>query len=578
MKRTSPRPQPDYFHPEQRTLEEPLPYAAPVLEIKLFGKYRRVRDLLVPAFFVIVIGGIVTILVASWLYQLPAAQPFFAAYPGVPRNSAVQPGYSLLVRITHLLVFFYLLFLVRSGINILMDHPRLYGTIHCTPGKEWIRWRGDVPRDRVWTAKDDSVTVPRWLGLPGGRHTIGIARHWHFLFDILFILTGAAFIILQFALGEWLRLVPTSWAVFPEMVTCLLQYASLHDPAKIYGINGYIRYDALQQLTYFSIVFIIAPLQILTGIAMSPAFDNQHKWYQRLFGNRQIARSLHFLLMCIFIAFFAIHMVMIAYDGLIVNLNGITIDSNGSGFLGFWLTALAVLGGITLTIWAGNFSWKHPRVLQKISALTVSPLMDLLFDRNACTQYGRRDISPYFWLNGKLPTSEEWLNLKANNWKDYRLVVDGLVENPVELSLEDLKEMGRKQQTTMHNCIQGWSGIAEWGGLPFPKLMELVKPKPEAQYAFFYSYGEGLEGGEYYDSNTLKDLEHAMSLLAYEMNKKPLEDEHGAPLRLRVENQLGFKHVKWIKRIEFVKHYSERVEGYGGYNEDHEFFGYRAEI
>lgn len=577
MKFTPTDSRPDYFHKDQRELES-MPYARSALEMKLLGKYRRVRDMLVPAFFVVVIGGIVTILVFSWLYQLPAVQSFMAAFPGVPKNSAVRPGYSLLVRITHLLVFFYLLFLVRSGINILLDHPRLYMTLNCTPGKEWIRWRGDVPHDRLWTSKEDSVTVPRWLGIPGGRHTLGISRHWHFMFDILFILTGAAFIILQFVLGEWQRLVPTNWAIFPGLVTCIIQYASLHDPSKIYGMNGYIRYDALQQLTYFAIVFIVAPLQILTGIAMSPGFDNEHKWYQRLFGNRQIARSLHFLLMCVFIGFFAIHMVMVAYTGLIVNLNGITINSNGDGFIGFWLTALAVLGGIALTVAANNFSWKHPGVLQKISALTVNPIVDLVFDRNVRATYKNEDISPYFWANGNLPTNDEWLNLKADDWKDYRLRVDGLVENPVELSLADLKAMGKHEQITMHNCIQGWSGVAEWGGLPFPKLIELVKPKPEAGYAFFYSYGEGLEGGEYYDSHTLKDLTHAMSLLAYEMNYEPLKDEHGAPLRLRVENQLGFKQVKWIKRIEFVAHYSDRAEGYGGYNEDHEFYGYRAEI
>jgi sulfoxide reductase catalytic subunit YedY len=577
VNKVSAHPQSDYIHPDRRKLES-LPYAPPVLEIKLFGRYRRVRDLLVPAFVIVVIGGIVTILVASWLYQQPAVQTFMAAYPGVPRHSAVQPGYSLLVRITHLLVFFYLLFLVRSGINILLDHPRLYNTIHCTPGKEWIRWRGDVPKNPLWTSRDDAVTVPYWLGLPGGRHTLGISRHWHFLFDLLFVLTGAIFIILQFALGEWQRLVPTSWAIFPEAVTCIIQYASLHDPSRIYGINGYIRYDAIQQLTYFAIVFIVAPLQILTGIAMSPAFDNEHKWYQRLFGNRQMARSLHFILMCIFIGFYVIHMVMVAYTGLLVNLNGITLDRNNTGFLGFWLTILAVLGGITLTIWANNFSWKHPGVLQKISALIVNPLMDLLFDRNAKAQYQLKDVSPYFWQNGKLPTNNEWLRLKATNWQDYRLVVDGLVEHPVSLSLDDLKAMGKSQQITMHNCIQGWSGIAEWGGLRFTTLMDLVKPKEEARYAFFYSYGEGLEGGEYYDSHTLHDLEHALSLLAYEMNNQPLPDTHGAPLRLRVENQLGFKQVKWIKRIEFVKDYHERAEGYGGYNEDHEFYGYRAEI
>ena len=577
MNITPPTPHPDYFRPEHRKLES-MPHAAPAMEIKLFGKYLRVRDLLFPAFWIVAIGGVIIIVVFSWVYRQPAVQAFMVAYPGVPLHSPVQPGYSLLVRLTHLFNFFFLIFLVRSGINILLDHPRLYWTVHCTPGKEWLRWRGDVPPSKMWTSKDDSVTVPRWLGIPGGRHTLGISRHWHFLFDILFIVNGAIFIILQFALGEWQRLVPTSWQLFPQMVTCIIQYASLHDPSSIYKMNGYMRYDALQQLSYFAVVFILAPLQIMAGIAMSPGLANEHKWYQRLFGNRQAARSLHFLFMCAFVGFYIVHMIMVAYTGLRVNLNGITLNSNADGYMGFWLALLAIIGGVALTIWANNFSWRHPGILQKFSAKVISPIVDLFFDRNVNATYSSAKISPYFWANGKMPTSKEWQRLKANRWKDYRLKVDGLVENPVELSLDDLKALGKSEQVTMHNCIQGWSGIAEWGGLRFTKLIELVKPRPEVGYAIFYSYGEGLEGGQYYDSHTMKDLEHAMCLLAYEMNYDPLPDVHGAPLRLRVENQLGFKMVKWIKRIEFVEHYSDRFEGHGGYNEDHEFYGYRAEI
>ena len=95
----------------------------------------------------------------------------------------------------------------------------------------------------------------------------------------------------------------------------------------------------------------------------------------------------------------------------------------------------------------------------------------------------------------------------------------------------------------------------------------------------FYSYGEGGEGGAVLRlALASHDLRHPQSLLAYEMNGEPLPILHGAPLRLRVENQLGFKHVKWINEIEFVRHFSERGGGQGGYNEDHEFYGYRDEI
>jgi DMSO/TMAO reductase YedYZ molybdopterin-dependent catalytic subunit len=106
----------------------------------------------------------------------------------------------------------------------------------------------------------------------------------------------------------------------------------------------------------------------------------------------------------------------------------------------------------------------------------------------------------------------------------------------------------------------------------------LVGPRPEAEWAIFSSFGEGGEGGQYYDAHSLVDLRHPQSLLAYEMNGAPLPTLHGAPLRLRVENQLGFKQVKWISEIEFVRSFRDRGLGYGGYNEDHEFYGYRDEI
>lgn len=110
------------------------------------------------------------------------------------------------------------------------------------------------------------------------------------------------------------------------------------------------------------------------------------------------------------------------------------------------------------------------------------------------------------------------------------------------------------------------------------ELMKMVRPKPEVKAVVFYSFGEGLEGGQYYDSHTIENASHPQTILAYEMNDKPLTIVHGAPLRLRVENQLGFKMVKWIKAIEFVESYKGVYEGFGGYNSDHEFFDTMADI
>jgi sulfoxide reductase catalytic subunit YedY len=505
-----------------------------------------------------------------------ALSGFVKAHPCDQRQAVFPAGINAWQIATHLANFFFMVMIVRAGWQILADHPRLYVRISCDPDTEWLRFRGPVPRNRTWTAKDDAITLSPLMGLPGGRHTIGVARHWHFIFDILFVLNGIAFIALTFATQHYLKLVPTRFAILPDAASCVIQYSALHLP---HEVGGYYRFDALQQLSYFAVVFVAGPLAILTGLAMSPALDNQLTWYQRLFGNRQIARSLHFLVMCAFVAFYFMHMVMVAATGFAKNLNAITLGVNRYNLNGVALFLLAIAATTAFNLWAVRVSWTHTRVLQRISNLTVGRLMDLLFDRRAPrAEYRRDQISSFFWPNGLVPTSEEWSRLRDGGFRDYRLRVHGLVENPVELSLEDLRRLGRESHITMHNCIQGWSAIGEWAGVPFNRLIDLVRPHPDAAWVMFYSFGEGGEGGRYYDSHSLHDLRHPQSQLAYEMNGQPLPVLHGAPLRLRVENQLGFKQVKWIQEIEFVRHFRERYGGQGGYNEDHEFYGYRDEI
>ena len=127
------------------------------------------------------------VLLASPLLILVAAaylQWGLAGLPSVPAplHAAEPSGFPAWLRITHYVNFLFLILLIRSGLQILMDHPRLYWNVHCTPGTEWLRLTPiEVPKDRLWTAKDDSRHLSPWIGLPGYRHTIGMARHWHFL-------------------------------------------------------------------------------------------------------------------------------------------------------------------------------------------------------------------------------------------------------------------------------------------------------------------------------------------------------------------------------------------------------------
>jgi methionine sulfoxide reductase catalytic subunit len=306
---------------------------------------------------------------------------------------------------------------------------------------------------------------------------------------------------------------------------------------------------------------------------------NRFKGYPKLPGNRQIGRSLHFLVMGAFVIFIIGHVSLVVITGFARNMNHIVLGTDDTRRLGLYLGLLAI--GVVFAInalayWA---AWNRPRAVQHAAKAVVTPVMNLLLNRaSPQAQFRPEDISPYFWVNGQMPVCEEWKNLAANQFKNYRLKVCGLVENPVELSLDDLRALGKKTQITQHHCIQGWSGIAEWGGTPLMQLIKLVRPRQDARAVVFYSFGEGGEGGGFYDSLSIENAAHPLTLLAYEMNFKPLSELHGAPLRLRVENQLGFKMVKWIRSIEFVESTSRIQKGEGGYSEDHEYFGELANI
>ncbi len=131
--------------------------------------------------------------------------------------------------------------------------------------------------------------------------------------------------------------------------------------------------------------------------------------------------------------------------------------------------------------------------------------------------YTEGDISPYFWPNGKIPIRTDWSRLARDGFRDYRLRVTGLVENPVELSLADIRALGHATQITMHHCIQGWTGIAKWDGLPMRTLVGLVRPRPGARVVAFFSFGEGPYGGLYYDTQSLENVMRTGCILAFEM-------------------------------------------------------------
>ncbi len=524
-----------------------------------------------PLIFVLLVAGVAA---SQALRQLPGVQDFLVRYPGVARSAvAVTTGFPGWLRLLHFLNLFFMAFIVPAGVQILADHPRLYWKRDCTPGTEWFRFQKPVPTDRIWTAKDDSVTLPGWLGIPGIRHSIGLARWWHFSTTLLWMINGFAYYTLLFATGQWLRIVPTTWDVFPNAVSTAVQYLSLTFPAD----ESWTRYNGLQQLTYFVTVFVAAPISIITGLMQSPAISNRLGWFGRAL-NRQRARSIHFLALWWFLLFILAHVTLVFVTDARVNLNMMFAgvhDDSWRGFMAF-LAAVALVAGAWW--WASPFTLRHARLVQHVGEFLSRPFGAATQSWDAKSQLGEADISPYFWPNGTMPKSAEFDSLVANDFADYRLRISGLVQSPVELSLADLKAMPKQEQVTTHFCIQGWSGVAKWGGVPMRDILDLVKPTADARYAVFYSLADGGEGGRYYDAHSLANMRHELTILAYEMNGVPVSVLHGAPLRLRCENELGFKMVKWVAAIEFVHSYADLGAGEGGYNEDHEFYGYRVPI
>src|SRR5262252_7002588 len=516
---------------------------------------------------------LISVAVVQELRQLPAVQAFLTHYPGHPASPVEWHGFPLWLRCNHFFNLFLMFMIIRAGIQILADHPRLYWNVNCTPGTEWLRFQHPVPTGRIWTAKDDSVTIPGWLGIPGIRHSIGLARWWHFSCDFLWLINGAAFYVMLFVSGQWAKLAPRTWAIFPNSLSVAIQYLSIQFPPN----DSWVRFNSLQQLAYFTTVFIAAPLAIVTGLMQGPAIANRLGWFGRVF-HRQAARSIHFLVMAYFVFFVLVHVTMVFITGLRGNLNKMFAGVNDNGTAGFAIFIPAI--AIVVIAWAlaTPLTISHTRLVQKTGRFIIGWLKGLVewFDPNR--QYTQADISPHFWPNGTMPNSEKYSALARDNFAGYSLRIGGLVANPKVFSFAELKAMPKQEQVTEHFCIQGWSGVARWGGVPMRHILDLVKPTPDARYAVFYSLASGGEGGRYYDVHRLENMAHHLTLLAYEMNGEPVSVLHGAPLRLRCENELGFKQVKWIEEIEFVADFAQLGDGQGGYNEDHEFYGYRMPI
>jgi thiosulfate reductase cytochrome b subunit len=249
-----------------------------------------------------------------WLLSLDPLQDFLSKYPGEYHLPVAAPvGIPAWLGWQHVFNVFLMVLIIRSGLQV----------------------RRQQKPPATWS--------PRW----NPSRKISITLWFHQALDILWLVNGLVFVALLFATGQWMRIVPTSWEVFPNALSAGLQYVSLDWPTE----NGWVNYNSLQQLAYFATVFIAAPLAIVTGVRMSGVWPTNANTLNKLYPV-EWARAVHFPVMLYFVVFIAIHVFLVFATGALRNLNHMyaargSTDPNAfaGNWAGFWwfTASLAVI-------------------------------------------------------------------------------------------------------------------------------------------------------------------------------------------------------------------------------------------
>jgi DMSO/TMAO reductase YedYZ molybdopterin-dependent catalytic subunit len=232
----------------------------------------------------------------------------------------------------------------------------------------------------------------------------------------------------------------------------------------------------------------------------------------------------------------------------------------------FLLSSLASVGlvscaSVKSTLTGGSLD----KVLGTAQALDYR----LIGTRGMARQYTDADVDHQFRINSfDTPINTDYGTLSADGFRSYRLAVTGAVERPESFTIAELRAMPQRADITRLDCVEGWSAIGKWGGVQLGTILAQARPKPEARYVVFRCFDSDQQGTPFYGSIDLQQAAHPQTLLALDLNDKPIDPDHGGPVRLRIPLQLGYKNTKWIRSIELVSSFAQIAGGRGGYWED----------
>ena len=232
---------------------------------------------------------------------------------------------------------------------------------------------------------------------------------------------------------------------------------------------------------------------------------------------------------------------------------------------------LTALGGVLLggCDALSRTDW-FPKMLKVGESLSRHVQHAVTARKSMAQEFSERDLSPTFRSNGTAnPDDAAYQRHAQAGFADWQLQIDGLVEQPMGFSLQQLGAMPSRVQITRHDCVEGWSAIGKWKGVPLAEVLKLVRPTAAARYVVFRCADPMDQAGtRYYESIDMEDAWHPQTILAYELNDSTLPIGNGAPLRVRVERQLGYKMAKYIMRLQLVDSFATIGGGHGGYWED----------
>lgn len=496
-------------------------------------------------------------------------------------------GFPWWLRVEHFLNLVFITFLIRSGIEIVGTYPKLYRSQHTVPGTAWAQFTVQhAPKHKYYTVGGEYDDYSPRLSLPG-HGMLGIGRYWHFIAVTGFVTSWVIYLVLLFGTGQWRRYIPTGLDTFTQAGQDMLSYLAFVVPEAVEGMP----FNAVQQLSYGFVFLILTPLVILTGAFQSPAIANYFSRITRMLGGRQVIRTVHFLCLLGYLAFIAVHVLMVVLHGYGHETSKMVFGNTDLPIAGGIIFTIGLVVVVVLHVIATRWSTNDGRSLEKLHNVVVRPWSNLLYHLPARMHYDRENLSGEdaglsktthnFRGSGRPPEVPEYLALMANCYEDdYVLEIGGYVERPMTLTIGQLREMADgHSQTTLHHCVQGFTSIGRWRGVPVSDLLDLVGPLPGATdvvYLSFQDMGRDdalYEGGMYYESTPMIEARQPQTLVAFELNDEgEIPAKNGAPVRLRTETSTGFRNLKWLERIDVVNRYDIIVEGRGGYFEDADFY------